>query len=179
MIFIIILTITMTLFFYLKRHDIIICMYPMHTIEKDTNTQTKKSVSLYYWKQDRWNRENVEIVWLASVEDRIKTLINSLLTVLEEENLITKKASVQSVSLNQKATYAYVSFDRSFLNKEHSTNSKLMLIESLLKTLRENDISLNYVQFLVRHEPMNDQHLDLSYPWPLHGFYNHSQEYIR
>ena len=46
MIFIIILTITMTLFFYLKRHDIIICMYPMHTIEKDTNTQTKKSVSL-------------------------------------------------------------------------------------------------------------------------------------
>jgi hypothetical protein len=46
------------------------------------------------------------------------------------------------------------------------------LIEGLLKTLRENDIKIQRIHFLLHHQPLVDYHLDFSHPWPLEGFLN-------
>jgi hypothetical protein len=147
-------------------------MYPSPTIKHHQHLiSTKKTLSLYFFKHDRWNKEQVDIVWDHDEARRIQILINALLTLLEEEQIVSKKSSVQSVALNERKTYAYISFDRSFLDKETSTSTKMMIIESILKTLRENDITVQYIQLLVHHEPMHDQHLEISHPWPTSGFY--------
>ena len=49
---------------------------------------------------------------------------------------------------------------------------KWMMIEGVLKTLRENNITVKDVHFLVQHQPLSDPHLDFSVAWPLHGFIN-------
>jgi len=78
--------------------------------------------------------------------------------------------SLQNVLISIDETEVYISFDRNLLNEENSTKEKLMLIESLLKTLRDNEITVQQVHLLVHHQEMLDSHLDFSHAWPIIGF---------
>jgi len=81
-----------------------------------------------------------------------------------------KKITVQTVLLSTSDQVAYLSFDSDPLSKESSTFDKWMLIEGLLKTIRENSVRLQQIQLLVHHQLMQDPHLDFSKPWPVDGF---------
>lgn len=153
-------------------YDIIMIRLPGSTQELDKQQHCsiiKKNVKLYGWRHDKWHHESVELIWSEDMVDTLSRLIPAWLTMLEEEKMDQKKISLQSITISPHGQ-AYLSLDRNPFTKEASTFEKLMWVESLLKTIRDNGINLQSIQFLVHHQPLQDYHLDFSNPWPLTGF---------
>ncbi len=130
----------------------------------------KKEMKLFFWKNNKWHQETQTILWSNDGAHNISQLISALLNVLDDEHLLRKKIGVESVALSPSGLQAYISFDHNPLPKEANVHQKWLLIESMLKTIRENGIKIQDVQFLVYHEPLSDYHLDFNQPWPLNGF---------
>lgn len=132
----------------------------------------KKHVNLFYWDHNRWNKEEVEVIWTRSTQADIESLVKSWLILMEEEKIIDKKINLISalVSINQNE--AYLSFDRNPFDDEQSTFKKLMFVESLLKTIRESKAQIKKVRFLKHHQTIWDHHLDFYHSWPIEGFLN-------
>ena len=109
-------------------------------------------------------------MWSEKKVETVQYIVNQWLNVLDEEEILDKKVLLQHVSLNSSESIAYLSFDRYPFDRESSTHQKHMIIESLLKTIRESSLQIPFFHFLVHHKPMIDTHLDFTHPWPLHGF---------
>lgn len=131
---------------------------------------TKKTVKRIFWHNDQWQSEEAELLWSDNKAETLNYLIISWLALLDEEKVMEKKVSLQSIVLSPSGLDAYCSFDRNPFNKNNSTYDKLMWIEGILKTILENGIKIQKIQFLVHHEPLHDFHLDFSNPWPITGF---------
>lgn len=160
------------LLFFALHHQLIIIQWPYtstSTVHLATGTE-RRCVTLYYWHHDKWMHETVDIIWSTQKDVSIKHLVDSWLTLMDEERLMEKKVSLQSVMLAPSDQEAYLSFDRNPFAAESSTYDKWMWVESLLKTLRDNGIKLQSVRFLVHHQDMYDYHVDFSKAWPLIGF---------
>lgn len=132
----------------------------------------KKQVELVYWHNKKWNKEKISMLWTADKAANIQYLVNNWLNLLDEEQVMNKKVSLQTVLMASCNNKAYLSFDRNPFGQNSSTHKKLMWVESLLKTLRENEVALQSVYFLVHHQIMQDYNLDFSKPWPIYGFLN-------
>lgn len=129
----------------------------------------KKTITHYYFHGDKWKTEKQELLWSEGNEKNIFQLINAWFTLLDEEHILAKKTTVQSVLIST-AACAYISFDHNIMGKEDAIFKKWVLIEGLLKTMVINGIAIHHVQFLVQHQPLLDAHLDFSQPWLVHGF---------
>lgn len=140
-----------------------------HIVNTSLPTVIKKKVTLYYWHMGGWKKETTDLIWHEQKAITIEYLINSWLTLLDEEQLMEKKVTLQTVLLTQ-SDQAYLSFDRQPFSKESTTYEKWMWLEGLLKTIRDNGIKIQGIQFLVHHQPLKDTHLDFTNPWPLSGF---------
>ena len=64
----------------------------------------------------------------------------------------------------------FLSFNKDLFDKQYATFEKLMIIESLLKTMRDNKIAIQSVRFLVHHQIMTDDHLNFIISWPILGY---------
>lgn len=160
-------------FVYAITNDWIIIRLPYNISSyKPTPQRTTqcKKVHLYFWHENHWISEDTNIIWNHKTAENTKNLINCWLNLLDEEGIMQKKVTVQSVSLSQSKTEAYMSFDQNFLPKESSTFIKWMTIEGLLRTIRENKIQLQKINFLVHHKMLSDNQLDLTNAWPIEGF---------
>jgi hypothetical protein len=155
---------------YAINHQWIIIQYKQSTITSSPSPKTKKERTFYYWHNNRWHTETQELIWSAQLHDNIEILVANWLSLLDAEQIIPKKVTVQSIALSPTQQELYISFDRNLMPKEWSIRQKWMLIEGLLKTFRNNDIPLNTIHFFVHHQPMIDAHLDFSCSWPLSGF---------
>lgn len=144
--------------------------YTTNEEESDAIQITKKKVTRVYWHNESWHAEETELLWSEDKAEIVLRLITSWLSLLDEEKVMEKKVSVQSAVLTQSGVEVYLSFDRNPFNKNQSTYEKLMWIEGILKTIRENGIHIQQIQFLVHHQPLHDFHLDFSNPWPITGF---------
>ena len=131
----------------------------------------KKQVTLFFWHNDMWNSEKIELIWFEDSAQNIHTILNKLLTLMHEDHMVHKKIQIQSVLVSN-TEQAYISFDRNPLLKDATLYAKWVLMESLLKTIRENNIPISSVWFLVNHQPLQDTHLDFSNAWPINGFLN-------
>jgi len=149
--------------------------FPSYKTESEQTTQQlrahKKPATLFFWHNKRWNKETVEILQTNDNAQTAQHLLNSWLTLLDEEQVMAKKVMLQSALLSDDQQL-YLSLDRNPFNETDSTYDKLMWIEGLLRTVREQSISVQGVRFLVHHQPMQDYHLDFSNSWPLAGFLN-------
>jgi len=161
--------------YFAYNHRWIIIHFPKKSyqadLQKHTVQITKKRVTRVYWNNDAWHNEETELLW--SDDDKANTLlhlITSWLALLDEEKVMEKKVSVQSVVLSLSGADAYISFDRNPFTKNQSTYSKLLWVEGLLKTVRENGVKVQAIYFLVHHQPLTDFHLDFSNPWSINGF---------
>lgn len=165
------ITFLLSLIFFAWYNELIILTIPsLYSLEIPiVETIQKKQVSLCYFDADRWKIEKQDLLWSIDTQKNILNLANAWFAFLEEERILSKKITVQTV-LMDKGKCAYLSFDRALFNKEDTIFKKWMLIEGLLKTIISNDITLYQVQFLVQHKPLSDAHLDFSSPWPVHGF---------
>ncbi|MFC1845679.1 hypothetical protein ACFLX2_00970 [Candidatus Dependentiae bacterium] len=150
--------------------------YKTQTEQTSANLRAeKKQVKLIFWHQNKWQSESVEILVTQDPAQTLQHLVNNWLSLLDEEQLMKKKVTLQSALIrsdNRTSSIdeAYLSFDRNPFDEKSSTHEKWMWIESLLKTIRENGIALQSVRFLVHHQIMQDNHLDFSNPWALAGF---------
>ena len=159
------------LFFALYNNWIIIHI-PWKQYSNPTSQQVayKKNSTLWYWFNNIWHQETKELVWSEQITDNLTNLVTSWLTLLNEESITDKKVSLQSVALSASDTEAYISFDRNPLDKQWNTATKLMVIEALLKTIRDAGIKIQTIRLLVHHQPLHDHHLDFSHSWPINGF---------
>jgi hypothetical protein len=87
----------------------------------------------------------------------------------EDEKTVQRTVNIESVVDDGGGT-VYISFDRNPFDKQASTYTKLMWIEGLLKTIRDNESTVQQIYFLVHHQPLIDYHLDFSTAWPIVGF---------
>jgi len=157
--------------FYCFYHEILVIKrvrYPNQQLNK--HEVIKKKFLLYFWKDKAWHKEEKELISSSDKSQTLTYLINSWLGLLEEEKLLPHKSSLQSVMLDETGYELFVSFDCNPLKKDSSTYTKLMWVEGLLKTIRENQIPINAIRFLVRHKPLPDYHLDFSSAWPIIGY---------
>lgn len=162
--------------FFILYNNLIILNIPYLTnknIIKESSTISKKKVFIHFYKNDSLEKEEIDILWSHDYneeEQNIKKLVQSWLIILDEEEIVEKKATLQTVAISDATNEIFLSFDRPPFNSMESTHKKLLIIEGLLKTLRENIDNKRKVRFLVHHTQMIDYHLDFSKAWPIEGF---------
>jgi hypothetical protein len=167
------LTFLLGLFTYAYLNHWIVFRFPSRAHQEQSQaapSTSKKKVSLFFWKHDQWRKETTQLTWYQEPDKNIESITKAWLGVLEDEGLITTPVRLQSVLLAPSKSLAYISFDRNLLPQDGPTYEKWLRIEALLKTIRENDIPLTHIQFLVDHQPMLDYHLEFGNPWPVTGF---------
>lgn len=173
LIFISLCTASLGMLFYAWHKQWIVIKLPIMqeitSIEPIQSKSLKKNIMLHYWHTDAWHKEKSELLWQEDLSQNIQYLLNQWLSLLDEEQIMDKKVIIQSVLMSP-SQYAYISFDRNPFDKEQKTIEKIYWIEGLLKTLRENGILTQGINFLVQHQPLCESHLDFSNPWPLSGF---------
>lgn len=130
----------------------------------------RKVVMLTFFKHGSFKNEQQELLWGDRPQENIRYLLSALLNLWEDEQVTQKKVSLQSAILNPSGQTLYLSFDRAPFDKEAPTFHKWHAVEAILKTLRDNEVGVREVYFLVHHELLVDPHLDFSNPWPLGGF---------
>ncbi len=159
---------------YAYLHGWIIITYPVQHSLLDTKSATpagsKKKVLMSYWQQGKWYTEAQESMCPLNKSEHIHYLINCWLNILAEEQIMDKKVSLQTALIPASGNDVYLSFDHNPLPEECSTFELYMWVEGLLKTLRENVAGINNVQLLVNHQPLQNNLLDFSNPWPITGF---------
>lgn len=160
------------LLFYGLYNEMIILRLPFKASRQpiEQSQSQRKVMKLTYWNGKSYAHEEKEILYSTNSAQTLTDLITSWLSMLEEEKMMPKKVSLQSVMLDSTGQEAFISFDRNPLLKEKSTFQKLMWIEGLLKTIKDSGVPLKSVHILVYAKPLNDAHLDFNHAWPLAGY---------
>lgn len=155
-------------------HSLVIIRWPWHhTQNKLHHHAIKKPVILHYWHHGSWLTEKNNLIMSNDTSQSVAYLINTWLTFLDEEKIMNKKVELQTAAISPTGHELFLSFDRSPFDLQQSIYEKWMWIESLLKTIKAYDATIDHVRILVRHKPLHDMHLDFSNPWPIHGFLHH------
>ncbi len=139
-------------------------------ITSEQKTLERKTIKLTVWKQENWYQEESIVVWETNQKAQLKTLIAEWLTLAYEEKILEKKITIENVLLSPSGNDSYISFSDTLFEKKWSTYKKLHLIESLLKSIRENNIKIQKIFFLMKDQPLIDVDLDFSQAWPISGF---------
>lgn len=161
------------IFFAYKKELLIIRLPSISQNALDTAHRPaiqKKKIILYFWRDHTWHHEAQEILWTQHTSENLERLVSSLLALFDEEQITSDKITLQSIALSPCGSHAYLSIDRPLLPAHQSIMHKWMIIESILKTVRQNDLAVHDITFLVRHEIMHDTHLEFLNPWPIQGF---------
>ena len=142
-----------------------------HLQQNNEQNYQKKIVNLIYYKQEKLQKEQVELIIAHDATQTLQTLINAWLCLIEEENLVDKKITADTVTIAPQAKVGIISLNQNPFNTEQqSIHEKLLFIEGLLATVRQLNFGINAVHFLVQQEPLKDYHLDFTQSWPLEGF---------
>lgn len=158
--------------YYAWQQEWFILNYPCHATYKNKNDQlTNKQVYVWYVTEEQLHKENTEIIW-SSIRptENAHRLAQRVLTLLYENQIFKKKCTVRMALSDYTGQELLLFFDRSPLTNSLPVRIKLLIIESILKTIRENGISFTAVRFFVNNEPLQDTHLDFNQPWPLTKF---------
>jgi len=178
-----IITFSIGILYYAWQEEWLIIHHPWWDQHKQTSSSSfsKKKVTIYAWNainwhannwySNNWIQEQIDTIWSETDEaENAKQLTQATLTLLFEEQLMKKKVYVDSILKTTSDTELIIVLDRNPFSKHMAIREKYMIIESILKTLRENTIKTAKIRFLVNHQALNDAHLDFSQSWPLEGF---------
>jgi len=164
--------------YFAWQEEWILIRHPWQEHYKQTtlNTLTKKKATIFGWndgQNQKWIQEQIDIIWSETDEsENAKQLTQASLTLLFEERIMKKKVYVDAILKTYNDMELVVIFDRNPFSKQMGIRTKCMIIESILKTMRENNIKTSKIRFLVNHQPLKDPHLDFSQSWPHEGFVN-------
>lgn len=127
----------------------------------------KKKIVLFYPKQDKEQQETKEILWSNNDENNAFVLVQAWASLLNEEEIMHKKITVQAAAIAVTQDELIISFDRAPFNKDDAAFKKLRLMQTLLNTVHGQLPTIQKIRFLMHHKPLNDIHLDFSQPWSL------------
>lgn len=147
--------------FAIKKNWIIFYINTKATESKKPEV-AKKTIKNFFWRNEKWHHEDSDIIWDNNNPTRnLEHIIQNWLGILEEENIMQKKITVQYVLLHEKTSY--ISLDGSMFGAELAIYEKLKIIEGLFKTIESYFPNLK-IYFLVHNEPLDDYHIDFSNP---------------
>lgn len=158
--------------FFAYQNSILVVQWPWHKRVHASNEHhaTKKAITLHYWHNFTWHTEKNQLLMASDQAQALFYLINTWLTLLDEEHSAIKKVELQTAIVSPTGHELFLSFDRSPFSAQQSTYAKWMWVEGLLKTIKNNDSAIQQVRLLVQHKPMHDMHIDFSNSWPIIGF---------
>lgn len=128
-----------------------------------------KSITLYFWKHEKWQKETSSIIWSHNQSSNIKILSNQWFNLMEDEGILDHDIQAMSVIISQNHE-AFISLNKYLFHQSDATYHKMMVIEGLLKTLHQNGVKVQSVRFLIHHQPLKDDHLNFNFSWPLTGY---------
>lgn len=153
--------------FLAYEHEWIIIRSPWNKSEhSSTPGLSKQKITFSYWCEHAWKEETKELIITDDPEKKVATIIANWLTMLHEEKIIKEKVALESALFDPANTRLYVSFDQTLFRANQSTHDKWMFIKGLMRTLKENDIQVQGIYFLVKHAPLQDDQLDFTNAWP-------------
>ncbi len=167
--------ITGTLFFLIQRKWLII-HWTFQPIQNSILLTSKygskqQKIRVYFGKDDKFRHDDVTIIWnMENKHDTLKHLIDSWLSTLHDEKILNKKLKVETIALGSSEQEAYISLSQNIPWQEWSIIQKWLLVECLLKTIREAGLGIKFVNILVNNKPLEDAHLNFIQPWPIEGF---------
>jgi hypothetical protein len=155
------------LFFCLYQEWLVISWHRPCGHQEATSPLTQRTIQVGRKKNNEWIPESVQILWSDDPQQTLKTITNAWLSWLEDEQILQRKITVESVLFSPSGYEAYISFDHNPFEKYWSTHQKESFITDLIKNYKENGCSASSLYFLVHHEPLEDNYLDFNEPWPL------------
>ena len=163
-------------FFLLQRNWLIIYFAFGDSQESRELVATKKSsscrrtINFCFWKDDRLQNEPTVLIWFQAEADNVRHIINTWLAFLYEERLVDRRINLETVALSEFKQRVYLSFDQAPFGREWAIQKKWFFLEALCRTISGTGTSIKEIVFLVNQQPMVDDHLALSQPWPIDGF---------
>ncbi|CAM6000384.1 unnamed protein product [Sphagnum balticum] len=157
---------------YAYRHNWIIIRMPFqHELPVHALGADKKKVTISRYTKHGLVAEPQQMLWEEGNLGRTaERLTNAYLTLLYEENCIDQKIQLHGATTNSTNQELYLNFSHALVPEDAPLYEKWMVLEGLLKTIRENIPEMKSVRFLVNHKPLMDHDLDFSRPWPIEGF---------
>lgn len=152
------------------RRGWIIIAYPSHAHTISIKSKQKKEIVVYWHHHDCWRHEKVTMLWSDDMAINMYHLVNRWLEILDDEQITQTRVALHSAIITPSGSTAYLSFDSSPLPQQISAYAKLCIVEGLLKTIRQNGITVQDIHLLVHHQPLVDTHLEFAHAWPITGF---------
>ncbi|MBI2344605.1 hypothetical protein HYV10_00845 [Candidatus Dependentiae bacterium] len=158
--------------FFSYQESWIIVNIPQNTeFIKLSKPEIKESpIQVWIFKKEKWISETRQIIKDNNTAQTLYNLLNSWFAFLEEEQIINQTITVHSVTLSPTNSLAFISLNQNPFMSQASTYEIMMLIEGMLKTIRENKIPLQAIQLLVQHRQIIDHRLNFSISWPITGY---------
>lgn len=158
--------------FFLHQESWIIINLPSKPTQQalTKSSITSKEVTLWIWNKGSFNKETTDIIFSDDTTQTLTLLLNQWFALLEEEKITDQQITVQSVTLSANGQEAFVSLHQYPFNKQNSTHDKLMIMQSLLKTIKQAQLNIHHIRLLVHHQPIQDDHLNFNISWPILGY---------
>ena len=157
-----------SLVFMLHRNWLIIhiALMPLEKNNKiastmQNNVALPQPITISYYKNGNWLHTNDTVLWHENdTAFTLKHLLKKWLEILQEANLLSKHIAVTTAAVASTSSDAFISFDTTLFNKEMSIHAKWIIIESLLKTILDNNLTLHSLTVLHNDACMQDDHID-------------------
>lgn len=154
-------------YFLIHQKIIVVAIHNPSYIPTHTGIAvSKKKSNLFFYKDDSWQQESVELVWPNNPQEALGYICNRWLSVAAEEDIIHKKVTAPHAFITQD-NKGYISFDQNPFEPEQSTREKFFLIEGILRSIKATGLTLSGIYFLVHTKSLKDYHLDFSLAWSL------------
>ena len=162
--------------FFLIQRKWLIVYWTLAPIQSNVNViskdnSTKRNVHLFFWKNEKFRHNETTIIW--NIENKnftLKQLLDVWFSTLHDEKVFSQKISIENVALSDSEQEAYISLNQNLPWQEWAIIEKWLVIESLLKTIKNADIGLKFINILVNNKPIEDAHLNFKQMWPIEGF---------
>lgn len=163
------------LLFMLHRNWLIIhiALFPSQTLNNvdasmQKNVAFPHPVTISYFKNNVWLHENSTVLWQENdTAFTLKHLLKQWLQIIQDAHLINRHLAITTVAVASTSNDAFISLDAPLFNKEMAIKTKWFIIESLLRTIRDNGLMLHTISLLHHDHVMPDDHLDFSQPLSL------------
>lgn len=151
------------IFLFLVQTERIIFNTSSTVYAKPKSTHTASCT--LYWHEHLLQPEIKQIVQTQDLQENLVYVINTWLQFLYSEDM-HKKVHADAVMLSPSGNELFISFDRKPFEKHMSIAEKLGFIRNLFRTIKPHTAARK-IRLLVRHEILDDAHLDFSSGWDI------------
>jgi len=143
---------------------------PSHTVLSSFHLH-KKEIQLSFWRHHAWHCEYTTVRLAESLQEQALTILQAWFHEAVQLDFVPRSCALETALYDARASCLYLSCTLSPLDTQKSTYKNLMVLESLLKTIRENiPHHIQSVQLLVNHTVLENPYIVCTKPMPVSGF---------